>query len=144
MEIFKHIVCCLDFSKRSDRAFDTAFKLAKRDRAKLTLLHVANPLTPLLPGEKPQKKLKLSNAEKAARLRNYITEHYLGNIPELESHLELRQGHPSVEIVTYLEACGADLVVVGAEGLKGVNLILLGSVAEEVSRKAPCSCLLVR
>jgi universal stress protein A len=144
MAIYNHIVCCLDFSKRADKAFATAKSLAMRDGARLTLLHVANPLTPLLPGEPPQKRLKLSDAEKAARLREYIAEHYLNDTPELKVVLELRQGHPSVEIVTFLQESGADLVVVGAEGFRGVNLILLGSVAEEVSRKAHCSCLLVR
>lgn len=144
MEIYNQIVCCLDFSPSSDKAFDTAVKLARRDGAGLTLLHVASPNTPLLPGEPSRRKPQLSDAEKASRLRSYISEHYLDHAQGVDIRLELRQGHPGVEIVSFLESVIPDLVVVGSAKLKGINLVLLGSVAEYVSRKAPCSCLLVR
>jgi nucleotide-binding universal stress UspA family protein len=32
----------------------------------------------------------------------------------------------------------------GSQGLSGMGLVLLGSVAERVSRRAPCTCLVVR
>jgi len=39
---------------------------------------------------------------------------------------------------------GADLIVMGSEGRKGVSRFLLGRVAEGVLRNAPCSVQIVR
>jgi len=39
---------------------------------------------------------------------------------------------------------GADLIVVGSHGEKGLRRFLIGSVAEFVARHAPCSVLIVR
>jgi nucleotide-binding universal stress UspA family protein len=49
-----------------------------------------------------------------------------------------------VEILEHIKENDNDLVVVGSEGLQGVGLYVLGSVAERISRNAPCSCLVVR
>lgn len=38
----------------------------------------------------------------------------------------------------------ADLIVLGAQGLTGMDRFLLGSVSEKVLRHAPCSVLVVR
>ena len=50
----------------------------------------------------------------------------------------------AVAIVGEAEALGAELVVVGARGRTGLDLLSLGSVAEKVARTAPCSVLVVR
>ncbi len=47
-------------------------------------------------------------------------------------------------IVNEAETLGAELVVVGARGRTGLNLLSLGGVGEIVARKAPCSVLVVR
>jgi nucleotide-binding universal stress UspA family protein len=39
---------------------------------------------------------------------------------------------------------GADLIVVGTHGRRGLDRLLLGSVAEGISRTSPVSVLLVR
>ena len=39
---------------------------------------------------------------------------------------------------------GADLIVMGSHGWKGLNRFLLGSVSDAVARHAPCSVEIVR
>jgi nucleotide-binding universal stress UspA family protein len=39
---------------------------------------------------------------------------------------------------------GCDLIVMGTHGRSGVSRLVLGSVAEEVLRKAPCPVLAVK
>lgn len=52
---------------------------------------------------------------------------------------------PVIEtLVDCARAFGADLIVMGSEGRKGVSRLLLGSVAEGVLRAAPCSVEIVR
>jgi nucleotide-binding universal stress UspA family protein len=60
----------------------------------------------------------------------------------LESRL--RRGDPSHEIVEEAKSWGADLIVVGSHGRTGMQRLLLGSVAEQIVRHAPCSVEVVR
>jgi nucleotide-binding universal stress UspA family protein len=56
----------------------------------------------------------------------------------------IRIGDAANGIIELARELSADLVVVGASHRGGVARALLGSVAEKVSRKAPCPVLLVR
>lgn len=58
-------------------------------------------------------------------------------------HVELVQGAPADVITAAAEKAGHDLIAVGAHGHRGVRRLLLGSVAENVIRHAPCSVLVV-
>ncbi|KIX16072.1 universal stress protein [Dethiosulfatarculus sandiegensis] len=144
MTIFGNILCCTDFSGRSETAFDKALALAQREDARLTLLHVVVPNTPLLPGNhiKPHKKTPFP--EIAQRITDFVEENYRPKACGYEFNLALRRGHPMVEILEHIKKNENDLVILGSEGLEGVGLYVLGSVAERVSRNAPCSCLVVR
>jgi nucleotide-binding universal stress UspA family protein len=144
LEQYGDILCALDFSPHADAAFQSALELAREESAQLTLLHVYVPGTPLLPGEKPAKAKTLGDQDLAARLRTYIEEEYLAQAGEVPCRVVLRRGHPSVEILAHLDENPADLVVMGSQGLSGMGLVILGSVAERVVRKAACDCLLVR
>ncbi|MFO0625368.1 MAG: universal stress protein [Polyangiales bacterium] len=54
------------------------------------------------------------------------------------------QGVPAEAIVAQAQQAHADLVVVGTHGRKGLDRLILGSVAETVVRNAPCSVLTVK
>jgi len=53
-------------------------------------------------------------------------------------------GHAAGEIVRAAEEMTTDLVVVGSQGRSAIARFLVGSVAEQVARHAPCPVLLVR
>jgi nucleotide-binding universal stress UspA family protein len=54
------------------------------------------------------------------------------------------EGTPSREIVEYAEREGCDLVVMGTHGRGGIDRLLLGSVAEKVTRASNVPVLTVR
>ena len=54
------------------------------------------------------------------------------------------EGRPAAEIVKFSVAKGIDLIVIGTQGKKGLERLLLGSVAEEIIRSAPCKVLVVK
>ncbi len=56
----------------------------------------------------------------------------------------LAKGHAADEILKAAKRIRADLIVVGSRGLTGLRRFLLGSVAHEVARHAPCSVMVVR
>jgi nucleotide-binding universal stress UspA family protein len=54
------------------------------------------------------------------------------------------EGKPAAEIVKYAKDQEIDLIVIGTQGKRGIERILLGSVAESVIRSAPCKVLVVK
>lgn len=56
----------------------------------------------------------------------------------------VRYGSPHREILDAIEETGADLVVMGTHGRRGLDHFLLGSVAERVVRASPVPVLTVR
>jgi nucleotide-binding universal stress UspA family protein len=56
----------------------------------------------------------------------------------------VRFGDPLPEILFEAEAFGADLIAVTTTGRHALGRLLLGSVAEQVLRKAPTAVMLVR
>jgi nucleotide-binding universal stress UspA family protein len=74
---------------------------------------------------------------------------YLANLAAI--HLEglpveyaVRFGEPAVEILKEAEESGADVIAVSTKCRSGVTRQLLGSVAEEVLRKAPMTVVVFR
>ena len=62
--------------------------------------------------------------------------------PSVDFHL-LREP-PTPGLVHWLETHPCDLAVLGSHGRKGFRRAVLGSVAEAVVRRAPCSVLVAR
>jgi nucleotide-binding universal stress UspA family protein len=54
-----------------------------------------------------------------------------------------RNGVPAFEVLAYAGRFGADLIVMGTHGRRGVKHFLLGSVAEVVLREAKMPVLVV-
>ena len=54
------------------------------------------------------------------------------------------EGKPAAEIVRFAGEKGIDLIVIGTQGKRGLERLLLGSVAEQVIRTAPCKVLVVK
>ncbi|HEX2732616.1 MAG TPA: universal stress protein [Polyangiaceae bacterium] len=55
----------------------------------------------------------------------------------------IHSGHPATEILSHSRAQACDLILMGTHRKRGLEHWLLGSVAEEVLRHAPCSVLVV-
>ncbi|MBX9670408.1 MAG: universal stress protein [Candidatus Obscuribacterales bacterium] len=53
-------------------------------------------------------------------------------------------GFAAKTICEYAESWSADLIVLGSHGRKGIAHFLIGSVAEEVLKNAPCSVEIVK
>ena len=59
-------------------------------------------------------------------------------------HIAARVGQEADAIDAYAREHDIDLIVIGTHGRGGVAHVLLGSVAENVVRGAPCPVLVVR
>ena len=72
----------------------------------------------------------------------------LQNIKELAGDLKIETflltGKPANEIIRFAKENETDLLIAGTQGKSGLGKMILGSVAENVVRNAPCSVLVVR
>lgn len=144
----KTILHPTDFSDESQHAFEYAYELAKLRNAELHLLHVAPSL-----GDDPLRgafDASLDEAEFYRQIRDEADEKMKQLIDTVEaSDVAVRRIHsrgvaPAPVIVEYAERQNIDMIVMGTEGRRGVSRLVLGSVAGEVVRSAPCAVLTVQ
>jgi nucleotide-binding universal stress UspA family protein len=143
MNLPKNILVPTDFSETAEAALDYAVALAGKLDAKVHLLHVVG--------------IQLVGAEYrlsvTATMLDAITE---GSQKELDRLAAARAGRVALgptlleigdartQITQTAAKIGADLIVMGTHGRRGIKRLLIGSVAESVVRTAPCPVLLVR
>ena len=127
-----------DFSETSEGALRYATEMALAMGARLYLMHV-----PGKTGEHFEANYPIGRFETAARerLASFLTPQQL---EQLRPEYALRVGTPAEEIVRYADVCYADLIIMGTHGRSGLAHMLIGSVAEQVARTAPCPVLLFR
>ena len=135
-----------DFSEPSGKALAYGQTLARQFGASLHLLHaVEEPLTQGWEGYSLPIVLPTLREQAMAEAGRRLEE----AVPKAErdrnaTELVVRLGDPSREIVRFAKERGIDLIVMGTHGRSGVAHLLLGSVAEQVVRSAPCPVLTVR
>lgn len=136
--IVKTILVPSDFSATSDAALHYAAQMALTLGARLYLMHV-----PGKTGEHFEASFPVGRFETTAseRLSSIVTKEEL---ERLRPEYVMRVGAPADEIVHYADVCDADLIIMGTHGRSGIAHALMGSVAEQVVRRAPCPVLLVR
>jgi nucleotide-binding universal stress UspA family protein len=65
-------------------------------------------------------------------------------VPGVEAERRLEEGDPVEAILRVAEEIGADLIVMGTHGRTGLSRLFMGSVAEQVLRRAPCPVLTLK
>jgi nucleotide-binding universal stress UspA family protein len=131
----KHIIAATDFSKASDRAVDLAAEVAAALGAKLTLMHAFETPYPY-PVALPPNHMRDLRAKLEARCIEIRAR--VGHVDVV-----VREGAPWNEIVSLASETGADMIVVGTHGRRGLPHLLLGSVAERVVRLSPVPVMTV-
>jgi nucleotide-binding universal stress UspA family protein len=134
-----------DFSDAADHAQHEAIRLGQAMGAEVVLLHVAVE-TPLY-GEGPLNMGEVRKVYAAARSwAAAALEARAAAIRErgLASRWRLETGVPHEEIVKAAAGEHADFIVLGTHGRRGLDRLLLGSVAERVVRTARCPVVTVR
>jgi nucleotide-binding universal stress UspA family protein len=135
---FKRILCGVDFSPDSVKAFRVAVQCARLSSGLLHLFHAVE-AQPVIPGEVVIKVLDRANTAMEALIASARPS--LNGLP-LTS--EVASGEAFVEIVERAREWKADLIVLGSKGTTSLEEIVVGSTAEHVMKESPCSVLIVR
>src|SRR6266545_4602736 len=139
-----HILVPIDFSTYAEQALDYAIGLARTLNARLTVLHVIQPVP--MAGVDMGVALPETYLQELEAAVQGSMEDALARVTAagLTGERVVLYGVPFQEIVETAKARQVDLIVMGTHGRTGLMYVLLGSVAEKVVRLAPCSALVVR
>lgn len=144
--MFSRILVPTDFSPPSDAALEYARILAAKFGSSLQILHVIDDPTAssdFVPD---------GFAPSTEDIRTGLLEHAMDRLEHLLTLVDRSRYHayadaviglPAQTIVDYAGATGTGLIVMGTHGRTGLAHLLMGSVAEQVVRSAPCPVLTV-
>jgi nucleotide-binding universal stress UspA family protein len=138
---FNTIMFATDFSPSSEAAFPYALSLAHCYDSKIIVAH-AVPIEPVagMTPVPPPVDLDLEWQEAKQGMLKYVDNRDFEGVRH-ESLVE--KGYPPVVITDLIALEHIDLVVLGTHGRKGLSKLFMGSVAEQIFRKAICPVLTV-
>ena len=144
--MFSRLLLPLDGSPTAFLALDHAEALARLSGADVTLLHVIEPTRPSSGFARPKVYtrdiLPGFVATGQALLEDAANRLWLVGVRAQTVLLQAWTDSAATHIVEQAE--GADLIILGTHGRRGVRRLLMGSDAEQVARTAPVPVMLVR
>ena len=146
--MYKRILVPIDGSPTSTRGLEEAVKLATLAGGSLRLLHVVNEISAAMgmPGFGEAnidvvQLLKEGGAKLLAQARESVQAQ---NIPVDTVLIESVSGRLSDHVLAQAKQWGAEIVVLGSHGRRGLGRMVLGSDAEQIIRSSEVPVLVVR
>jgi nucleotide-binding universal stress UspA family protein len=147
---YSNILVATDLSPNSAQAFKHAVMIARRNNAKLHLLHVVPEIDAsmrtyisAIMGNGRLDGFEKQHEEEAhalieSRLQTFAAEELADHPEDLQrvENILVVIGHPVPEILAQADAVNADVIVMGSHGKGAIEHTFLGSVAERVLRKS--------
>jgi nucleotide-binding universal stress UspA family protein len=156
--MFHRILVALDNSAQREKVFEQALTLAKSSDASLMLVHVLSAYEEGSPGipirsyhayypvlddttwKVYQQRWEAFESRGLEQLNKDIE---IAQQAGIQAEFSQVAGDPPQMICNTAKSWGADLIVVGSHGRKGLGELLLGSVSNYVMHHATCSVLVV-
>ncbi len=141
----KFILCPIDFSEFSARAYFQALSLAEHYQAKLVVQHIVEiwryPSVSFATSVKIHDEFcEMLRERGREQLAEFVKKH-TGRRTQPEQ--VVNQGMAPDSVLSFAEVEKADLIVMGSHGRRGYDRLMLGSVTDRVMRRAPCPVLAV-
>jgi nucleotide-binding universal stress UspA family protein len=130
------ILCPVDYSSGSEHAIEIASRIASPAYSRVIILTVADPAK-----EDNESNSMAEVFTKNARAK--MVDQIFTDKGIAVEHLNLR-GNPTEVIVSIAATKHADAIVMGTHGRTGWTKVFMGSVAQEVMKKAHCPVITVR
>jgi len=141
--MFRKILFPLDVQEPefAGKAFAEALRLAESEGAELHLLTVIPGYgLPMVADFFPDDVGPRARSECERLAARFVTDNAAGRTVTIT----IAEGRPYEEIVRHAEKISADLILMPSHNRRGLHGVLLGSCADNVSRHASCSVLVVR
>lgn len=144
---YHHLVVGVDFSEHARRAVERAQKTLAAPGARIDLIHCWQ-IPPLsVSPDVPFSALhyeQLAQGAQSELQKTYADSVAAAAAAGFDIRMHALQRPPSQGLEDWARDHGADLIVTGSHGRRGLRRWLLGSVAEVTIRHAPCSVAVVR
>jgi nucleotide-binding universal stress UspA family protein len=140
----KRILFPIDFSENSSKIVPYVLSVAGKYDATVYLLHVIEDFSQWGGFYIPHIRFDGYHAQalKGAEIAlDKVCEEQLQGCANFQKMLLF--GDPATEILKTIDKEGIDLVIMGTHGLKGLELVFFGSVAENVVKKSPAPVLTI-
>ncbi|MGC2108790.1 MAG: universal stress protein [Candidatus Korobacteraceae bacterium] len=133
------ILAATDFSPCADHALSCALALTRQWNAKIFILHVLGTASD---SKLSEIALDIETDRRQAE-KNFRTLANSGVLKSVDYSILIRRGHLCDVLPGLVGMYQIDLVVIGTHGHTGLKKMLLGSVAEQVCRVAPCPAMTI-
>lgn len=143
--MYQRILVCIDGSDMSSIILSHAIDVAGRHAAKIYVTNIVDTrswpsLEHYATTQREQEKIAYEQASKA--IQHYITE---SDMPNTQFEVIVEAGSPRSLITKKIaKHVDADLIIIGSSSVKGVEHLVIGSVASAVLNTATCDVLVVR
>jgi len=142
--IFKNILVPYDGTNFSNRAFQKALDIAKKDNSKITIFTVIEGEYSAIMGYSKINPQVIKKQQSAAKKYIYKLESSAKN-SGVSITVKIKQGTKIVkEILDFAKSKKFNLIVMGSHGRTGINKLILGSVSNGVVQQARCSIMVVK
>lgn len=141
---YQRILWPTDFSSLAKVALPHAVGLAADAGADLVLLHVLPSLAAYAPDVSGALSASLQRESRTAAQRELRRLEALVKGRNIRMQTVLTEGVPFDQILQTAKRLRCDLIVLATHGRTGLAHAIMGSVAENVIRRAPCPVLTVR
>lgn len=140
-----NILVPIDFSERSNVSIKYAIEIAKVYNSKLQLLHVLEDTIPAAYSLSGIMSIYDIDPNIEEKIKNNIEKVFKETIKtEVEHQSSVTNGHAVKEILNFANNNNTDLIVIATHGLTGIEHLMIGSVAEKVSRMAHCPVFITK
>jgi nucleotide-binding universal stress UspA family protein len=141
----KLILCPVDFSEFSIRAYHYALSLAEHYRAKLVAQHIVElsryPYAEYVATQGDYQEFSRALREGGEKRLQEFMKKYTHD--EVQPELAVHEGVAADSILSFTQERKMDLIVMGTHGRRGFDRLVLGSVTDRVMRTAPCPVLAI-
>lgn len=137
----RSVLITSDFSKASEKPLRHALAIARHYSAKFYLTHVVSSLGYTIAGPQALHLASEAVARDMQQLEHELVEN--GSLAGLEHEFILREGDIWKQVHSVIQEKQIDLVVVGTHGRRTLGKLILGSIAEQIFRRADCRVLTV-
>jgi len=136
---FKRVLACTDFSDASAKAVEQAHRLCLHHGAQLSLLYILEH-DDLSEWPDADKELALLGLQRRHELESLAQQLQTPTVAVKPIFLD---GHITTVVLQAIREESPDLVVVGTQGRRGFDRLLMGSTAEAIIRNADCPVMTV-
>jgi len=140
MKAINHIVVPVDLEEHTEKLLEYAFYIAGKLSAKLSIIHIVEPFPTTGDME-----LGMTTIKEYTENRIQHAGEFLEKLaaPYPECTITILHGIIVDEIVKFAKNKESDIIIIGTHGSKGIEKLLLGSVAERVVKNGHCPTLVM-